>query len=200
MSIKSLAVAMAVIFLAGCASIPQSIKGNPNLVINSDYAEISQNVAAYQGKEVRLGGKVLNVINNKNETLFEVAVLPLNTSAKPEINSSYQGRIIVKASKFIEPLSLKGHLVTVLGTIGNTIDGHVGKAAYTFLSVNLVGYQVWKVMDNIVPDGYMDYGFGPYWQNQWGAAGYAPYTYNPGFGWGWYPEENTYQIEKEVVR
>lgn len=187
---KLLAVTAATFFLAGCAAIPPSIQGDANLLANVNYTEINKNTALYKGKEVRLGGKVINVINNKNETLFEVAVLPLDSSARPETNSSYQGRIMVKAASFIDPLSIKNHLITVLATVSGDINGKVGNANYKFLTLDLINYQVWHVENNIVPLDTMNYGFGPYWQNNWGP--YMP-------GWGWYPSDTSYQVEKQLV-
>lgn len=202
MNIKKnlVAAALFTFLLSGCASIPPSIQGNSTLLASQNYTAISSNLPFYLNKQVRLGGRVLNVINHNNETLFEVAVLPLDKSARPEIGSAYQGRIMVRAAKFIEPLTLKDHLVTVLGTVTGSTTGKVGQADYNFVTLQAIGYQIWRVRDDIVPVSDLNYGFGPYWQSNWNPA-YGPY-YPAAWGeWGWYPPEvATYQIQKEVVR
>lgn len=189
---------LACLALSGCVSIPQDIQGNNKTLANISYQDIEQDLARYNGQEVRLGGKVLNVVNHQNETAFEVAVLPLDDNARPELGSTFQGRIIVKASKFIDPLTLKDHLVTVLGRVAGTTPGKVGEADYQYLTLNLQGYQVWKIRENFVPVNYSafgGYGPNPYWQYGWGPM-------NPYFmpGWGWYPASTMFQVEQQVVR
>lgn len=178
---------LACLTLSGCVSIPQEIQGNSRSLSEISYQDIQQDVSRFNGQEVRLGGKVLNVVNGQNETSFEVAVLPLDYSARPELGTAFLGRIIVKADRFIEPLTLKGHLVTVLGTVTGTTNGKVGEADYQYLTLSLQGYQVWQIRDNIVPINYFgfgDYGPDPYWR----------------YGWGWYPPGVMFQVEQQVVK
>lgn len=189
---------LACLALSGCVSIPQDIQGSNSSLDKVSYQDIKQDIARFNGQEVRLGGKVLNVVNNQNETSFEVAVLPLDYSARPELGTAFQGRIIVKASKFIDPLTLKGHLVTVLGTVTGTTNGKVGEADYQYLTLSLQGYQVWRIRENIVPVNYPGFGgFGPdpYWRYGWGPtnAYFMP-------GWGWYPAGAMFQVEQQVVK
>ncbi len=188
---------LACFILSGCVSIPQDIQGNSRSLSEISYQDIQQDVSRFHGQEVRLGGKVLNVINSQNETLFEVAVLPLDYSARPELGTAFQGRIIVKANKFIEPLTLKHHLVTVLGTVTGITNGKVGEADYQYLTLSLQGYQVWQIRENIVPVN--DFGFGgygpdPYWRYAWGPM---HMFYMPGWG---YPAGPMFQVEPQVVK
>ena len=193
-----LATLLACLFLGGCVSIPQQIQGNNNLLATVSYQDINQNVARFKSQEVRLGGRVLNVVNTRNETSFEVAILPLDDNARPQLGTAIQGRIIVKANKFIEPLTLKDHLVTVLGTVTGTIPGKVGEAEYSYLTLSLLGYQVWQVRDNIVPVGpYGMFGPGPYWRQGYGW-GPMNSSFMPGFGW--YPDDPMFQVQPQVVK
>lgn len=50
----------------------------------------------------RAGGKVINVINGKTDTLLEIAVLPLDSYAKPDIEANYQGRLLARQSGFLD--------------------------------------------------------------------------------------------------
>lgn len=195
---KLLIAALISLGLSGCVSIPKSIEGNSTLLASQNYATIRGDLPAYLNKQVRLGGRVLNVINTNNETLFEIAVLPLDSNARPDISGSYQGRIMVKAAKFIEPLTLKDHLVTVLGTVTGSTVGKVGHASYDFITLQAIGYQVWRVRSEMVPVNDFNYGIGPYWDNTWNPA-YGGYT--PGWGgWGWYPQPETYQVQQQIVQ
>jgi len=191
---------LACLFLSGCVSIPQDIQGDNSLLASVSYKDINQDVSRFKDQQVRLGGKVLNVVNTQNETSFEVAVMPLDDNARPELGSAYQGRMIVKANQFIDPLTLKDHLITVLGTVNGIIKGKVGQADYNYLAINMQGYQVWQIRDNIVPINYPPYGMygpGPYWRH-----GYGWGPGNPAFmpGWGWYPAEPMFHVEQQVVR
>lgn len=198
MKIPLITTLLACLALSGCVSIPQNIQGNKNSLVSASYQDINQDVSRFNGQEVRLGGKVLNVVNSQNETSFEIAVLPLDDNARPELGTAFQGRIIVKANKFIDPLILEDHLITVLGTVTGTTNGKVGNADYRYLTLSLLGYQVWQVRDNIMPVSYPPYGFygpNPYWHHGWGPASA---TYMP--GWGWYPSGTLFQVEPQVVK
>ncbi len=189
---------IACLLLSGCVSIPQEIQGSSRSLAEISYQDIQQDVSRFNGQEVRLGGKVLNVVNGQNETSFEVAVLPLDSSARPELGTAFQGRMIVKTSQFIEPLTLKDRLITVLGTVSGITNGKVGEADYQYLTLSLQGYQVWQIRDNIVPinyPGFGGYGPSPYWRYGWGPtnAYFMP-------GWGWYPPGMMFQVEQQVVR
>lgn len=168
-----------VFILSGCSSIPKSIEGNNSPILQKNFTSVHNSPNLYQGQQVRFGGTVVNVINRDNATLLEIAVLPLDSSAKPEINQPYQGRIIAKSDKFLDPVNFRNHLVTVLGTLTGSQKGTIGKTPYNFVTMNIEGYQVWHLTETIQPIAEWDYGFGPYWQaGQW----------NNGFGpdWGWY--------------
>lgn len=189
---------LACLMLSGCVSIPQQIQGNNDLLASVSYQDINQDFSRFNGQEVRLGGKVLNVINHQNETSFEIAVLPLDSNAKPELDTAYEGRILVKANKFIEPLTLKDRLITVLGTVTGITKGKVGDADYAYLTLNLQGYQIWQIRDSLVPVGYPGFGFygpSPYWRYGYGpgSAAFMP-------GWGWYPAGAQFQVEQRVVK
>ena len=165
--------------LGGCSSIPQSIEGNNSPILQKNFVSVYSAPNLYEGQYVRFGGTVVNVINKDNETLLEIAVLPLDTNAKPEINKQYEGRIIAKSNKFLDPVNFRNHLVTVLGTLTGSENGTIGKTPYKFVTMNIEGYQIWHITESIQPIAGWDYGFGPYWQPSMWNNGFGPY-------WGWY--------------
>lgn len=168
-----------VLILGGCTSIPKSIEGNNSPILQKNFVSVHSAPGLFKGQQVRFGGKVVNVINKDNETLLELAVLPLDASAKPEINEQYEGRIIAKSNKFLDPVNFRNHLVTVLGTLTGSENGTIGKTPYKFVTMNIEGYQIWHITESIQPIAEWDYGFGPYWQSNMWNNGFGPY-------WGWY--------------
>lgn len=100
--------------LASCAAIPENIKGNNQPDIQKNFISVHNQPGLYTGQQARFGGKVINVINTKKDTLLEIAVLPLNDSAKPQIDASYQGRILAQQKGFLDPVNYRNHFVTIL--------------------------------------------------------------------------------------
>ena len=144
--------------LAACSSIPQNIKGNNQPDIQKSFVAVHNQPGLYVGQQARFGGKVINVINGKTDTLLEIAVLPLDSYAKPDIEANYQGR-----------------LVTILGTIQGEQPGFINKVPYNFLEVNMQGIQVWHLRE-VVNTTYnlWDYGYGAFWPEPgWGAPYYT---------------------------
>ena len=169
--------------LSGCSSIPKNIEGSNSPILQKNFISVHNEPELYEGQQVRFGGTVVNVINKGNETLLELAVLPLNSEAKPEVNKQYQGRMIAKSNKFLDPANFRNHLVTLLGSLTGSEKGTIGKTPYNFVTMNIDGYQIWHVTEYIQPIAEWDYGYGPFWQ---------PNVWNNGFGpyWGWYgPDE-----------
>jgi outer membrane lipoprotein len=115
------------------------------------------------------------VINTKTDTLLEIAVLPLNNYANPQIDASYQGRIIAQQKGFLDPVNYRNHFVTILGTIQGDEPGFINKIPYNFVKVDLQGIQVWHLTESVNTTYNMwDYGYGAFWpEPMWGAPYYA---------------------------
>ncbi|ORM59852.1 hypothetical protein PRCB_13280 [Pantoea rodasii] len=181
-----------VLIVTGCSSIPKDIGGNSKLVSSANFYQLYEHPDQYTGYPVRIGGRVLNVINHKKETLLEIAVLPLDDSARPEINDSYEGRVIVKDKGFIDPLLLKNHYLTVLADVEGSANGKIGETPYKFVLLSLLGYNIWHIKEDMIPVDSWNYGFGPYWNYRRAAYPYA-------MNWGWYPVPAGYRLEKTIV-
>ena len=91
--------------LAACSSIPQNIKGNNQPDIQKSFVAVHNQPGLYVGQQARFGGKVINVIDGKTDTLLEIAVLPLDSYAKPDIEANYQGRLLARQSGFLDPVN-----------------------------------------------------------------------------------------------
>lgn len=161
MALASFAVA-SVLAVSGCSSIPKSISGD-GAVSPATYKQLSQAPDRYQGQDVRIGGKVINVINLPHRTIIEVAVLTLNDSARPEIKTPYQGRVLVYADKFLDPDNFRHRYITVLGKVSGTEEHLIGQQPYRFLKITLMGYQTWHLENTFMPDDGWIYAWSPAW-------------------------------------
>lgn len=164
-----LAIVFAVL-LTGCISVPEAIKSDAT--VQQDLMQIMQSPQHYTGQQVRLGGKVVNVENQQDSTRLEIATLPLDQSARPMPDNVSLGRIYADINGFLDPVDYREHLITVLGTVAGTQQGMVGKKPYTFLLVNVTGYQRWRLVQQLMlsppyPDPwYWGYGYGSWgWHN-----------------------------------
>lgn len=187
-NLKSSAFTTIALLLSGCANIPPSIKGNNLPDVQKNFLELKKTPNLYVEQQVRLGGMVLNVINQPNETLLEIAVLPLNYNAQPEIGEPYQGRLLAKSPSFLDPINFRNHYVTVLGNLTGSHIGRVGNSSYQFITMDILGYQVWQEKTQVLPSPGFDYGIGPVWPANWNGMMYP--------GWGWY--DPPMQVEKTL--
>lgn len=135
--------------LAGCAQVPQKLGGN-HVITPPDVNSVVNQVGQYQGKTLRFGGKVVNVVNLPHKTQIEIALMPLDKTARPRLYRSYHGRIIVTTPHFIDPLVFLDHLVTVFGTVTGVSDGKIGAASYRYLQLRMQGYQIWHTEQHLV--------------------------------------------------
>jgi len=151
------------LILAGCSTIPKSISGGGEWVSPLSYEQLVLNPTLYFGQEVRIGGKVVNVINLSSKTVLDIAVLPLDDSAMPDIHHKYQGRIFVYSDRFLEPETYLNHYVTILGKMDGTVSKPVGKRSYPFIKLVADGFKIWKLDTTFIPkDGWV-YAWAPEW-------------------------------------
>lgn len=138
-----------VALLAGCATIPQAIKGTSPQP-QQDLTRIMTNPPLFFGQESRFGGRVVEVLNRDNTTRMELVVHPLDELARPILGSGSLGRVYADAPNFIDPTELKNQYVTVLGTIDHLESGKVDQQSYQFLVIKVTGYQRWHLSQQVM--------------------------------------------------
>ncbi|GAA5646634.1 MULTISPECIES: Slp family lipoprotein [Vibrio] len=139
----------AILLLAGCASLPETLKSDsPRLI--SDYQAWSVQTTA-DGTPIRLGGVIAAVTNLDNKTRIEVVNLPISESGKPDIDKEPHGRFVGYIDGFIDPVTFaKGRMVTLLGTSQGTEQEKVGDYDYRFPVMQISGYHLWRVEERVV--------------------------------------------------
>ena len=173
------------LLLSGCATVPQSIRGNSPLP-QQNLVQVMNAPQLYVGQESRFGGKVVSVTNTNGLTRIELAVQPLDDTARPVLGAASFGRIYADVHAFVDPVNLNNQYLTVLGNIRGTENGKVGDASYKFLVIDVTGYQRWHLVRQVMTapqpmDPWLVYGPGPgrYHHGYWIANPWWGF-YNPG--------------------
>lgn len=175
------AIGLSVLLLSGCVTVPESIRGTTETP-QMDLRAVQSAPQLYVGQEARFGGKVVNVTNQQNRTRLEIATMRLDFAARPILGEPSIGRIATYINAFVDPVDLKGQLVTVVGPIAGSEEGTIGKAAYKFLVVNANSYKVWRIIQEVVMPPQPMWGYGGSYYRGWGG-GFGPDWgdwYNPG--------------------
>ncbi|QKJ87355.1 Slp family lipoprotein [Paramixta manurensis] len=174
---------LATALLAGCVSVPDSIKGT-SPTPQQDLRRVLNAPQLYVGQESRFGGKVVKVTNLTGRTRLELATLPLDDTGRPQLGSASVGRIYADVNGFVDPVDFNNQMVTVVGPITGTEKGTIGEASYNFVVVNVTGFQRWHLRQQVVmPPQPMDpwiwYGPTRHHRGYWGPSPWYGY-YNTG--------------------
>ncbi|WP_088330788.1 Slp family lipoprotein [Lacimicrobium sp. SS2-24] len=167
--------ALMVLGLAGCSTVPESIKleNDSNL---ANYQQVSANPQKAAGTKIRWGGVIARVDNLKQHTRLEMLYYPLRHYGRPITSEESAGRFRVYIDGFLDPMVYKtGRLITVVGEAGGSESGTVGEHQYVFPVVNASGYHMWDERDRV---SVTTFGVG---------MGFWPHYYSSWYGWHLWP-------------
>lgn len=137
-----LLVPFAVLGLAACAPAP-IYKPSANAVAAVPF-QVAQSPERYSHGSVIWGGRVVGVNNLADRSEIEVLAYPLDSSQRPKVGDSGNGRFIAVVKGFVEPMAYpNGALITVSGTLDGSRAGKVGEADYVFPLVEVTQSHVW---------------------------------------------------------
>jgi outer membrane lipoprotein len=120
---RTLTAAIALSLLAGCASIPEPLRG--------DFPELAPESALGSNAAVRWGGRIIDVWPSSGETCLEVLAKPLDTRARPRVTDTEIGRFRACKSDFLDPaLFATGREVTITGRIVGEATRTLGEYEY----------------------------------------------------------------------
>jgi outer membrane lipoprotein len=142
MNVRLLSV-LCVLVLSACASVPpilETAKEQPLVT----YEDVVMTMAP-PGSMARWGGVIAQVENNAQASIIEVVHYPLKSDGRPNLRKASIGRFKVLIDGFIDPLVFKQErVVSVVGTIGEPIEGMVSEQVYIYPSINATGYYLWE--------------------------------------------------------
>ncbi|AWL12297.1 putative lipoprotein YeaY [Saliniradius amylolyticus] len=135
---------LALLTLAGCASVPESIKVSENQPL-VDYSQATSAAKSHQDATARWGGVIAAIDNLEQQTRLEVVHYPLSSTGRPQEDEQSVGRFRVYVDGFLDPMVFKtGKAVTVVGQITGIEDGQVGEHKYRFPTLVSNSYYLWK--------------------------------------------------------
>ena len=98
-----------------------------------------------RGKSVLWGGTILDTRNLEDSTQIELLAYPLSAPQRPIQASKPLGRFIVRQAGYLEPTTYApGRLLTVLGSVGDSQQGKVGEASYSYPVIMAEKLQLWS--------------------------------------------------------
>lgn len=170
----TLAITGSLLALSGCVTIPDAIKGTSPTPV--DQLSMVQNAPKqFTGAEARFGGTVVELTNERGRTVLEIAVVPLDSGARPILGVPSQGRLLASVKGFLDPVDFSGQLVTVVGPITGLQDGKIGMTPYQYVTMDVTGFKRWRIAQQIV--------IPPQPIGPWGWHGGR---WRPGWDYGWY--------------
>lgn len=151
--------------LSGCISVPDTLTGTTptpqqNLLI------VQQAPQLFIGQEARFGGRVVNVVNERDHTRLEITSMPLDAGARPALGAASQGRFFADVTGFLEPSDFRNALVTVVGPITGIEKGNIGQVPYNFVVIRVITFQRWRIEQQVItpPNPCM-------WSGPWSGPG-----------------------------
>lgn len=109
------------------------------------FSEILQSPEQHRGKVVRLGGVILDVVNEEKGSTLEILEQPLNWQGCPKGGDVTGGRFLVISEGFLDKAIYQpDREVTVVGEIIDMKIGHIGEITYNYPVLSLRDVRLWK--------------------------------------------------------
>ena len=140
---KCLILIVMVSVVAACATTPKLDLETVDESVRP--AAVVNDIEKYKGVKILWGGVIINSVNLKQGTQFEILAQPLNSRYKPQVDQKTIGRFIAYHSGYLETVDYApGRLLTVVGTITQLKQGHIGEAEYTYPVVQAEQIYLWS--------------------------------------------------------
>jgi len=150
-----------VLLVAGCGPV---ISQNVLKDVDRDlpFQEIQRDPDNFKGKTILLGGRIIETAPLPDKTRMMVLQYPLGFRNKPSIDAGSEGRFIVEAQGFLDPVVYSaGRQVTVAGILAGKEVLPLGEINYTYPVVVSRELYLWPIDDPYyLPQFYIGIGIG----------------------------------------
>jgi outer membrane lipoprotein len=127
----------------GCSAIPAAVekKALPAM----PFPVLIQQAHQYTGETLILGGYVLEIRNQNDETHMVAIQAPLDADQKPKARNLSQGLIIIKHNGFLDPEKYaKDSKITVAGVLLNSSATQESPLPYPYVELKLTHIHRWS--------------------------------------------------------
>lgn len=139
---RPLLASITLLALAACAPAP-IYKAAPDAVAAVPF-EVARAPERFANGSVIWGGRIVGVNNLADRSEIEVLAYPLDSSQRPRVGDTGNGRFIAVMNGFVEPMAYpNGGLITVAGKLNGSRAGRVGEADYVFPLVTVSQAHAW---------------------------------------------------------
>ena len=175
MPIKALFL-IGVLLVTACAVMPAETEKK---AVDLPFPDLIAQADRYEGKTVILGGYILEVENQKEQTRLVLLQAPLGFGQEPKSKDLSMGRIIVHYKGFLDPeVYEKNRKVTVAGTLLGSSATDQTQQKFPYVTLAATHIYLWpkeQPMPVYPRSYYWDYWGYPYPYDPWGF----PYFYRP---------------------
>jgi len=132
----NLTLGLGLALLAGCASVPEPLRG--------EFAQIEPDAAVGSSGQVRWGGRIVEVLPTPKSTCIEILGMPLDTRARPFNLDHDIGRFRACKTGFLDPaIFIAGREITITGTIAGEDTRQLGEYAYRMPRIEVGEILLW---------------------------------------------------------
>jgi outer membrane lipoprotein len=135
------------------------------------FSELLDDPNAYEGRNVILGGYIVEVKNEPNGSLLTILQAPLDFQNRPHSRDKSEGRFLARSDKFMDPeIYKKDRKLTVGGRITGVSAQALGDHMYPYPVIVIKELKLWAEEQ---PQYWL---YDPYWD-------YWDYPWYPYYRW-----------------
>ena len=161
MTPKTWCLSLVILLVTGCApAISQDVLRDTDKDL--PFQAVLRNPDDFKGKTILLGGNIIETTPLPGKTRMTILQYPLGFRNKPSVDAVSEGRFIVEATGFLDPVVYSaGRQVTVAGIIGGKEVLPLGEINYTYPVVVSRELYLWPIDDAYyLPQFYIGIGIG----------------------------------------
>lgn len=126
------------------------------------FQELIRNPDQYRGTIIVIGGRIIGISHDNEESWLEVLQQPLGWRYKPERTDESQGRFLVRFKEHLDPeIYRNDRLITVAGEVEGARHRFIDKLKYTYPVVLHRESHIWPPGD--AGDSRFHFGIGINW-------------------------------------
>jgi outer membrane lipoprotein len=129
------------------------------------FSELFSDPSSYEGRNVILGGYILEVKNETDGSLLTILQAPLDFQNRPNLRDKSKGRFLARTDKFMDPeIYIKDRKITVGGKIAGVSAQPLGGHTYQYPVIVIKELHLWaeEQRQDWLYDPYWDY-----WDHPW---------------------------------